>query len=74
MIDFDELAKNYTEILDDLLEQSEDFEVNSVNELVEKLNDYGKEIYTNNKSLATKELIEYNQKQMDLIMSVKRKI
>lgn len=43
MIDFDELAKNYIEILDDLLEQSEDFEVNSVNELVEKFEEYGKD-------------------------------
>lgn len=33
MIDFDELAKDYTEIIDDLdlLEQDEDIKVNSVN-------------------------------------------
>ena len=43
MKDFDELAKDYIEILDDLLEQDEDIEVNSVNELVEKFKDYGKE-------------------------------
>ena len=40
MKDFDELAKEYMEykddFFDDWLEQSEDFEVNSVNELVEE--------------------------------------
>ena len=72
MKDFDELAKNYTEILDDLPEQSEDIS-NLVNEIVEKCS-LAKEIYNNNPNLATKDLIEYNQKQMDLIMQVKRKI
>lgn len=43
MVDFDELAKSYIEVFDDLLEQDEDIKVNSVNELVEKLNNYGKE-------------------------------
>lgn len=42
MIDFDELAKDYIEVLDDLLEQDEDIEVNSVNELIEKFNNYGR--------------------------------
>lgn len=44
MIDFDELAKDYTEIIDDILEQDEDIKVNSVNELVEKVKDYGRKI------------------------------
>lgn len=41
MINFDELSKDYIELLDNLLAQDEDIEVNSVNELVEKLNNYG---------------------------------
>lgn len=37
------LTENHIEILDDLLEQDEDVEVNSVNELIEKFNKYGKD-------------------------------
>ena len=43
MVNFDELAKNYIEIIDDLLEQDEDIEIDSVDELVEKFKDYGKQ-------------------------------
>ena len=43
MNDFAKLAKDYLEKLNNLLEQDEDIEVNSVNELVEKFNKYGKD-------------------------------
>lgn len=40
---FTKLAKNYLEKLNNLLEQDEDIEINSVDELVEKFKNYGKE-------------------------------
>lgn len=40
---FAKLAKDYLEKLNNLLEQDEDIEVNSVDEIVEKFNDYGKQ-------------------------------
>lgn len=40
---FAKLAKDYLEKLDNLLEQDEDIEINSVDELIEKFNDYGKD-------------------------------
>lgn len=43
MKDFTKLAKDYLEKLNNLLEQDEDIEINSVDELVEKFNNYGKE-------------------------------
>lgn len=43
MKDFTKLAKDYLEKLNNLLEQDEDIEINSVDELVEKLKNYGKE-------------------------------
>lgn len=43
MNDFTKLAKDYLEKLNNLLEQDEDIEVNSVNELVEKFEEYGKD-------------------------------
>lgn len=43
MKDFTKLAKNYLEKLNNLLEQDEDIEINSVDELVEKFKNYGKE-------------------------------
>jgi superoxide dismutase len=41
--DFEKLVKNYLEKLNNLLEQDEDIEIDSVNELVEKFNNYGKD-------------------------------
>lgn len=38
-----ELLKDYLERINNLLEQDEDIEVNSINELVEKVKDYGKD-------------------------------
>lgn len=43
MKDFTKLAKDYLEKLNNLLEQDEDIEINSVDELVEKFKNYGKE-------------------------------
>lgn len=43
MIDFSKLGKDYLERLNDLLEQDEDIKVNSVDEIVERFKDYGKE-------------------------------
>lgn len=43
MKDFTKLAKDYLEKLNNLLEQDEDIEINSVDELIEKFNNYGKE-------------------------------
>lgn len=43
MKDFIKLAKDYLEKLNNLLEQDEDIEINSVDELVEKFKNYGKE-------------------------------
>lgn len=43
MNDFIKLVKNYLEKLNNLLEQDEDNEIYSVNELIEKFNNYGKE-------------------------------
>jgi hypothetical protein len=43
MKDFTKLAKGYLEKLNNLLEQDEDIEINSVDELIEKFNNYGKE-------------------------------
>lgn len=43
MKDFTKLAKDYLERLNNLLEQDEDIEINSVDELIEKFNNYGKE-------------------------------
>lgn len=43
MNDFVKLAKNYLEKLNNLLEQDEDIEVISVDEIVEKFNNYGKD-------------------------------
>jgi hypothetical protein len=40
---FVKLAKDYLEKLDNLLEQNEDIEINSVDELIEKFNNYGKD-------------------------------
>jgi hypothetical protein len=40
---FVKLAKDYLEKLDNLLEQDEDIEINSVDELIEKFNNYGKD-------------------------------
>ena len=42
MIDFSKLGKDYLEQLNNLLEQDEDINVNSVDELVEKFNNYEK--------------------------------
>ena len=42
MKDLKEIAKNYLEKINNLIEQDEDIEVNSVDELVEKFNNYGK--------------------------------
>lgn len=41
MKDFTKLAKDYLEKLNNLLEQDEEIEINSVDELVEKFNNYG---------------------------------
>jgi hypothetical protein len=41
---FAKLAKDYLEKLNNLLEQDEDIEINSVDEIVEKFNDYGNNI------------------------------
>lgn len=43
MKDFTKLAKDYLEKLNNLLEQDEDIEINSVDELVEKFKNYEKE-------------------------------
>jgi hypothetical protein len=43
MKNFKKIAKDYLEKLSNLLEQDEDIEIDSVNELVEKFKDYGKE-------------------------------
>lgn len=43
MKDFTKLAKDYLEKLNNLLEQDEDIEINSVDEILEKFNNYGKE-------------------------------
>lgn len=43
MKDFIKLAKDYLEKLNNLLEQDEDIEINSVDELIEKFNNYGKQ-------------------------------
>lgn len=43
MNDFEKLAKDYLEKLNNLLEQDKDIEINSVDELVEKVNNYGKD-------------------------------
>jgi hypothetical protein len=40
---FVKLAKDYLEKLDNLLEQDEDIEINSVDELIDKFNNYGKD-------------------------------
>ena len=37
-----ELLKDYLEKINNLLEQDEDIKVNSINELIEKVKDYGK--------------------------------
>lgn len=37
-----ESLKDYLEKINNLLEQDEDIEVNSINELIEKIEDYGK--------------------------------
>ena len=37
------LLKDYLERINNLLEQDEDIKVNSINELVEKVKDYGKD-------------------------------
>lgn len=42
MKDFKKLAKDYLEKINNLLEQDEDIEIHSVDELVEKFNSYGK--------------------------------
>lgn len=42
-LNIEELLKDYIETLDNMLEQDEDIKVNSVDELVEKFKDYGKE-------------------------------
>jgi len=39
---FVKLVKDYLEKLNNLLEQDEDIEINSVDELIEKFNNYGK--------------------------------
>lgn len=43
MKNFTKLAKSYLEKLSNLLEQDEDIEINSVDELIEKFNNYGKQ-------------------------------
>lgn len=43
MNDLVKLAKNYLEKLNNLLEQDEDIEVISVDEIIEKFNNYGKD-------------------------------
>ena len=40
---FVKLVKDYLEKLNNLLEQDEDIEINSVDELIEKFNNYGKQ-------------------------------
>ena len=37
------LLKDYLEKINNLLEQDEDIKVNSINELIEKVKDYGKD-------------------------------
>lgn len=41
-INIAELLKDWSERINNLLEQDEDIEVNSINELIEKIEDYGK--------------------------------
>jgi hypothetical protein len=41
---FAKLAKDYLEKLNNLLEQDEDIEINSVDEIVEKFNNYGNNV------------------------------
>jgi hypothetical protein len=41
---FAKFAKDYLEKLNNLLEQDEDIEINSVDEIVEKFNDYGNNV------------------------------
>lgn len=43
MNNFAKLAKNYLEKLNNLLEQDEDIGVISVDEIIEKFNNYGKQ-------------------------------
>ena len=43
MKDFIKLAKGYLEKINNLLEQDEDIEINSVDELIEKFNNYEQE-------------------------------
>ena len=38
-----EPLRDYLEKINNLLEQDEDIKVNSINELIEKVNDYGKD-------------------------------
>lgn len=40
MKDLEKLAKDYLEKLDNLLEQDENIEINSVDELIQKFNNY----------------------------------
>ena len=42
-INIAEPLKDYLEKINNLLEQDEDIKVNSINELIEKVNDYGKD-------------------------------
>lgn len=42
-INIAEILKDYLERINILLEQDEDIKVNSINELIEKVNDYGKD-------------------------------
>lgn len=43
MINIAEHLKDYLERINNLLEQDEDIKVNSINELIEKVKDYGKD-------------------------------
>ena len=42
-INIAEILKDYLERINILLEQDEDIKVNSINELIEKVKDYGKD-------------------------------
>lgn len=42
-INIAEILKDYLEKINNLLEQDEDIKVNSINELIEKVKDYGKD-------------------------------
>ena len=42
-INIAEILKDYLEKINNLLEQDEDINVNSINELIEKVKDYGKD-------------------------------